>query len=141
MGINTIFSSPSPFWGKPEVPLVRNALGTTNFAGATALLNEFGTEAIITPSGTLTALPAHSGILPADITSNLWALGEIAPNLLRAVEGGISLRNGVSGSAPLCDESFNINNLTMNVSADSSFDADAFVKSIKARVALTKNLT
>ena len=128
--------------GQGQANSVAAAGGMHNLpAASSVLLNEFGTEAIVTPSGTITALPAHSGILPADITTNLWALGEIAPNLLRAVEGGISLRNGVSGSAPLCDESFNINNLTMNVSADSSFDADAFVKSIKARVALTKNLT
>ena len=37
------------------------------------------------------------------------------------------------------DESFNIANLTMNVSADDSFDADAFVASIRSRVALTRN--
>ena len=36
-----------------------------------SLINERGTEAIITPSGTITALPTHTGIVPADITRNL----------------------------------------------------------------------
>jgi hypothetical protein len=42
-----------------------------------------GTEAIVTPNGTITALPSHTGIVPADLTRNLYKLGEVAPNLIR----------------------------------------------------------
>ena len=105
-----------------------------------ALINELGTEAIITPQGTITALPSHTGIVPADITANLWTLGELAPSLLHAMgESGSRSMSLAPATGPYTDESFNINTLTMHVSADSSFDADAFVRSIKARVALTKN--
>lgn len=106
-----------------------------------SLINEKGTEAIITPQGTLTALPSSTGIVPADITKNLWELGEVAPSLLRVLGGTGS--TGVVGSSIFDrianDESFNISNLTMNVDADSTFDVDKFINSIKSRVALTKN--
>lgn len=109
--------------------------------GTLSLINEEGTEAIITPQGTLTALPSGTGIIPADITKNLWELGEVAPALLRVL--GDKLPNGLLGTSILDrivnDESFNISNLTMNVDADGSFDVDKFINSIKSRVALTKN--
>lgn len=106
------------------------------------LINELGTEAIITPYGTLTALPSHSGIIPADITKNLWELGGVAPSILRALSQNIitppvsssNIFNGDSG------DSISINNLTMNVEADDSFDAEAFVRSIKEQAALIRNL-
>lgn len=117
----------------------RRALGGYLSSKTQVLLNELGTEAIITPQGTLTTLPGHTGIVPADITANLWALGEVAPNLLRAFGDMSIFRNNLIPASVSTDESFNISNLTMNVSADKSFDADAFVQSIKNRVALTKN--
>lgn len=123
----------------PSVPntLSTNSSGTLNLVPS--LINELGTEAIITPAGTLTALPSHSGIVPADITKNLWALGEVAPSLLRLMGGPAGapklLANALSGT----DESININNLQMEVNADETFDVDAFVTEIKQRVALTKH--
>lgn len=49
------------------------AAGSTGLTGAAvSRINELGTEAIITPSGTITALPSRTGIVPADITKNLW---------------------------------------------------------------------
>lgn len=106
-----------------------------------AIINELGTEAIITPSGTLTALPAKTGIVPADITKNVWQLGEVAPTILRYLDQIISRDELSAGKfAQNVDESFNISNLVMNVNADSSFDPDEFVRQIKSRVALTKNL-
>lgn len=105
-----------------------------------SLINELGTEAIITPSGTITALPSRTGIVPADITKNLWALGEVAPAILRLIGPSIAPDHIGSSQADVVDESFNINSLTMNVTADESFDADAFVDSIKTRANLTKNI-
>lgn len=108
-----------------------------------ALINELGTEAIVTPQGTLTTLPSRTGIIPADITKNLWELGGIAPSLVNMLErmssGGIfgkSIFDGVG-----TDESFNIANLVMNITADSGFDVDKFVSMIKTRATLTKNNT
>lgn len=112
------------------------------FAGGTlSLINELGTEAIVTPQGTLTALPSKTGIIPADITKNLWELGEVAPALLRMF--GVHLPSDNFGKSIFdgigTDESLNIANLVMNVDADSSFDVDKFVAALRARVALTKN--
>ncbi|MBO7732411.1 MAG: phage tail tape measure protein [Methanobrevibacter sp.] len=118
-----------------------NATGTLDFIdNQNVLLNELGTEAIITPQGTITALPSHTGIVPADITKNLWQLGEIAPSILRVAEM-YSPGGTLVGKTPssVTDQSFNINNLSMNVTADDSFDVDAFVAEIKSRVALTRN--
>ena len=118
-----------------------NQEGTLDLLPGLTGLNEIGTEAIVTPSGTITALPTHTGIVPADITKNLWELGEVAPEIMRVMRLHLipdSLGSNSFGNTT--DESFNIDNLTMNVSADDSFDADAFVDSIKARVALTKNI-
>lgn len=118
--------------------VAENALGNLSFAGGPTLLNEFGTEAIITPQGTVTSLPSKSGILPADITTNLWRLGEISPTILKAFSPNNSL-DRLQANSMVNDESFNINTLTMNVEADDSFNVDAFVRSIQERVALTKN--
>lgn len=107
--------------------------------GALDLINELGTEAIITPTGTLTALPSHSGIVPADITKNLWALGEIAPSLLRLMGGPAGAPRLLANALGATDESININNLQMDVNADDSFDPDAFFNEIKQRVAVTRH--
>ena len=122
--------------------VIKNALGTTELPlDSLSLINELGTEAIITPQGTLTALPSKTGVVPADITKNLWELGEVAPSLINILDGklspdkiGKSVFDGV-----INDDSFNIDNLVMNVSADSSFDVDKFVSLIRSRVVLTKN--
>lgn len=119
--------------------IASNASGGYLPVSTRSFVNELGTEAIVTPQGTITSLPGHTGIVPADITANLWALGEVAPNLLRAFGDTIMSRSGLIPASASTDESFNIGNLTMNVSADKSFDAEAFVQSIKDRVALTKN--
>ena len=104
-----------------------------------ALVNELGTEAVITPAGTLTALPSHSGIVPADITKNLWALGEVAPSLLRLMGGPAGAPKLLANTFGGTDESININNLQMEVNADDSFDPEAFFNEIKQRVAVTRH--
>jgi len=109
-------------------------------SGTLDLINERGTEAIITPRGTITALPSHSGIIPADITKNLWALGEVAPEILRMTRFVDTPDFNSSGLLGGVDESLNVNNLVMNVNADKTFDAEKFVNSLRTYAALTKNL-
>ena len=96
---------------------------------------------MVTPQGTLTALPSHSGIVPANITKNLWTLGEVAPNILRSLQMSV-LPSSFGGSSPIStiDESLVVNGLTMNVNADSTFDARKFVDTLKQQAALTRNL-
>ena len=105
------------------------------------LMNEEGSEAIVTPSGTITALPAHSGIVPADVTSNLWNLGNYAPDLLRALQRQTLLGMGISGTAAdnSVDNSVNINTVQMTVDADSGFNVDSFVQQLQQVAALTRN--
>lgn len=117
------------------------AKGTLSKKGSgVSLVNELGTEAIVTPSGTVTALPSGTGVVPADITRNLWELGELAPGIMRALQMPI-LSGGIGNSAlaPVYDDSLSVNNINMVVNADGSFDADRFVQSLRDRVALTRN--
>lgn len=125
---------------KPNGNSYTYASGSLSTPGSVSLLNELGTEAIITPNGTITALPSHTGIIPADITKNLWSLGEVAPNLVRSIDSVLyNSINGLNPSFAGADESINIDNLTMNVNADSSFDPEAFILALKSRIALTRN--
>lgn len=105
------------------------------------LMNEEGSEAIVTPSGTITALPAHSGIIPADVTSNLWNLGNYAPDLLRALQRQTLLSMGISGTAAdnSVDNSVSINTVQMTVDADGGFNVDSFVQQLQQVAALTRN--
>lgn len=123
------------------VPADKYAKGIIEKGGSgISLINELGTEAIVTPSGTVTALPSRTGVVPADITRNLWELGELAPGIMRALQMPI-LSGGVGNSAlsPVYDDSLSVNNINMVVNADGSFDADRFVQSLRDRVALTRN--
>lgn len=120
-------------WGQEQM-----AHGNLDFAGGNALINELGTEAIVTPYGTVTSLPSHTGVIPADITKNLWELGEIAPMIQKQLLGSVS--NDMSHKVVWGnDESFNIGVMNMTLSADSSFDIDAFVDAMKTHIALNKN--
>ena len=67
-------------------------------------------------------------------------IGEVAPAILRLIGPSIAPDSIGKNKADVVDESFNISTLNMNVSADDSFDADAFVDSIKTRANLTKNI-
>lgn len=66
-GAVSVYSNPTTAF---NIGLV-HAKGTLSTSGP-ALLNEEGVEAIVTPAGTITTLPSHTGIVPADITRNLW---------------------------------------------------------------------
>ena len=117
-------------------PGTRFASGTLSSSDGPSLINENGLESIITPQGTITSLPAKSGILPADLTRNLWALGEVAPNLIARL-GGSNLQTNNSSSAT--DNSINIDNLMATFNTDSGFDGQEFLESLKREVILTRN--
>lgn len=112
------------------------ASGTLSYPGGRSLINENGLESIITPQGTITSLPAKSGIVPADLTRNLWTLGEVAPNLISRL-GGSNLQTNNSNSA--VDNSINIDNLMATFNTDSGFDGQEFLESLKREVILTRN--
>ena len=112
------------------------ASGTLSAPGGRSLINENGLESIITPSGTITSLPAKSGIVPADLTRNLWALGEVAPNLIARL-GGNSLQTNSSNSST--DNSINIQNLDATFNTQSDFDGHRFLTDLRNQVILTAN--
>lgn len=112
------------------------ASGTLSAPGGRSLINENGLESIITPSGTITSLPAKSGIIPADLTRNLWALGEVAPNLIARL-GGNSLQTNNSNSST--DNSINIQNLDATFNTQSDFDGHRFLTDLRNQVILTAN--
>ena len=112
------------------------ASGTMSASGGRSLINENGLESIITPSGTITSLPAKSGIVPADLTRNLWALGEVAPNLIARL-GGNSLQTNNSNSST--DNSINIQNLDATFNTQSDFDGRRFLTDLRNQVILTAN--
>lgn len=112
------------------------ACGDLSFSGGRALINENGLESIITPQGTITSLPAKSGIVPADLTRNLWALGEVAPNLIARL-GSNNLQTNNSNS--VTDNSININSLDATFYTEEGFDGEAFLRDLKSQVILTSN--
>lgn len=115
------------------------AQGTESFQGGQALINELGTEAVITPSGTLTALPSKTGIVPADITKNVWALGEVAPTLVAQLN---SLnQKPVAGNVgnTTYEEGQYFDHFTMNVYPAKGDDLDKILQQARAHVALTRH--
>ena len=112
------------------------ASGTISAPGGRSLINENGLESIITPSGTITSLPAKSGIIPADLTRNLWTLGEVAPNLIARL-GGNNLQTNNSNSST--DNSINIQNLDATFNTQSDFDGRRFLTDLRNQVILTAN--
>ena len=129
-------SPPGSLNGVDNYSLLRNASGTTSFVGGRTLINERGLEGIITPEGTLTSLPAKSGILPADLTKNLWSLGEVAPNLITELSGKSFSR---VSEEKVEDNSMTVGTLNATFNTDSGFDAQTFWRDVKSQIALTKN--
>ena len=116
------------------------AIGSLGLSGGPTLVNELGTEAIISPWGTITSLPSATGVVPADVTKNLWQLGELAPSILKLLAQSSALNNlpltALNNTA--ADNSLNISNLTMNVSADESFNIDSFTQELRNMMNLTR---
>lgn len=115
------------------------AVGDTSFLGGAALINELGTEAVITPGGTLTALPSKTGIVPADITRNVWALGEVAPTLVAQL--GSLTQKTLSGNAgnTTYEEGQYFDNFTMNVYPAKGDDFNKILEQARAQMRLTRH--
>lgn len=115
------------------------AVGDISFAGGGALINELGTEAVITPGGTLTALPSKTGIVPADITRNVWALGEVAPTLVAQL--GSLTQKTLSGNAgnTTYEEGQYFDNFTMNVYPAKGDDLSKILEQARAQMRLTRH--
>ena len=116
-----------------------NAVGNISFSGGGALINELGTEAVITPGGTLTALPSKTGIVPADITRNVWALGEVAPTLVAQL--GSLTQKTLSGNAgnTTYEEGQYFDNFTMNVYPAKGDDFNKILEQARAQMRLTRH--
>ena len=115
------------------------AKGSLSTQSGLTMLNEFGTEGIITPQGTLTALPSKTGVVPADITKNVWALGEVAPTLVASLKS--LTQKPLSGNAgnTTYEEGQYIDNLTMNVYPTKDYDMDKLLREARAKANLTKH--
>lgn len=122
-----------------QAKLNTNAKGTESFQGGRTLINELGTEAVITPGGTLTALPSKTGIVPADITRNVWALGEVAPTLVAQLNS--LTQKPVAGNVgnTTYEEGQYFDHFTMNVYPAKGDDLDKILQQARAHVALTRH--
>lgn len=102
-----------------------------------SLINERGLEGIVTPQGTLTSLPAKTGIVPADLTRNLYQLGEVAPNLIRKLSQEQSLTTKTVDSME--DNSMHVNTLNANFETGDNFDFQKLLTQARQYVATTRN--
>lgn len=116
------------------------ASGSLSMPGGASLINEEGTEALITPQGTLTALPAKTGVLPADITENLWKLGGIAPSLISTLSSLTSSPYSSSNAGSTVNNSGTfIDNLSMQIYPTKDYDMDKFLEEARAKARLSRN--
>lgn len=115
------------------------ASGTLSSPEGVSLINELGTEAVITPGGTLTALPSKTGIVPADITKNVWALGEVAPTLVAQL-GSLTQKtlSGNTGNTTY-EEGQYFDNFTMNVYPAKGDDLSKILEQARAQMRLTRH--
>lgn len=111
------------------------ANGSYSTTGGKAFINEFGTEGIVTPYGTLTALPAKSGVVPADLTKNLFELGAVAPTLIRRMEQRDILERSGNSSE---DNSMSIQNFYAKFETGDGFDFEKLLVQARQYVALSK---
>lgn len=114
------------------------AKGSLSSQGGLTMLNEFGTEGIITPGGTLTALPSKSGVVPADITKNVWALGEVAPTLVAQLSSLTqkALHGNVGNTT--YEEGQYFDNFVMNVYPEKGDDFEKILEQARAKMNLTR---
>ena len=101
-----------------------------------SLINELGAEGIVTPQGTITALPSHTGIVPADLTRNLFQLGEVAPNLIRGLS---SIKTEANRFNSTEDNSMHVNDLNITVNADSDFNFNKLLSEARQYMAITRH--
>lgn len=116
-----------------------HASGTLSFSGGQTLINELGTEAVITPQGTVTALPSKTGIVPADVTKNLWALGDVAPTLIARLS---SLNQGIpvgNVGNTTYEEGQYFDHFVMNVYPAKGDDFSKILEQARAQAKLTRH--
>ena len=127
-------------WRKLENKFVEGNFATGTFSldrSIMAMINELGTEGIITPSGTLTALPSKTGIVPADLTKNLYDLGEVAPNLIKQLGKETSII-GQRNNSNIEDNSMMVENLYATFETDNGFDFEKLLISARQYIKNTK---
>ena len=135
-GSGMFYITPERTFGKFE----KAASGSLSMPGGASLINEEGTEALITPQGTLTALPAKTGVLPADITENLWKLGGIAPSLISTLSSLTSSPYSSSNAGSTVNNSGTfIDNLSMQIYPTKDYDMDKFLEEARAKARLSRN--
>lgn len=110
--------------------------GTFDSLNTGAIINEFGTEGIVTPQGTITALPSHTGIVPADLTRNLYQLGELSPNLIKGLS---TLKTEANRFNSTEDNSMHVNDLNITVNADSGYDFNRLLSEARQYMAITRH--
>ena len=117
-----------------------NSFASGTFAAeGPALVNELGTEGIITPQGTITAFNGPHGVVPASLTKNLAELGLEAPRLIKELSSVYGLNKDYSGHIPnVHDESINARQILVQINADKDFNMDRFVEELKSSVVLNK---
>lgn len=131
------FNRPVGGKGGPQIYDVAYAAdGSYNTSNGHYFINELGTEGIITPQGTLTALPSHSGIVPADLTRNLYTLGAIAPTLIKRWSDPNNIKLNKQNSVE--DNSMNVQNLYATFETDDGFDFEQLLIQARQYVANTK---
>lgn len=117
-----------------------NSFASGTFAAeGPALVNELGTEGIITPQGTITAFNGPHGVVPASLTKNLAELGLEAPRLIKELSSVYGLNKDYSGHiSNVHDESINARQILVQINADKDFNIDRFVDELKSSVVLNK---
>lgn len=117
----------------------KKASGTLSLENDTSvLINELGTEGIVTPAGTITALPSKTGIVPADITKNLWELGEVAPNLIRTLDSLQPIETNNQNST-VNENGTYIDEINMSIYPTKDYDMDKFIEDMKTYARITRH--
>lgn len=120
--------------------LAKGAISTPK--DALSLLNEpyaGGTEAIITPQGTITALPSKTGVVPAKLTKNLYNLAEVSPTLVKNLDSLVYSGQNVPTSGAYNDNSTNIQNLYATFQANEQFDFDELLTDIRGVININRH--
>ena len=87
----------------------------------------------------MTALPSKTGIVPADVTKNLWSLGEVAPTLIAKLS---SLNQGApSGNVgnTTYEEGQYFDHFVMNVYPAKGDDFSKILEQARAQAKLTRH--
>ena len=93
-------------------------------------------SALSTSKGTVATLSEQTGIIPANVTRNLWQLGTIAPNLVREQYPSTL---AISNAEYVKDNSVNFADFSQVIEVDNPFDMEEFLRQARQYVQITKN--